>query len=67
MLMYAQKTPHYVSVSKGTKSRALIKADSKALSWIFSFVPDAKRFSMSAILIINPTRAAEGSSTRRMK
>jgi hypothetical protein len=45
----------------------MINAESKALSWIFSFVPDAKQFSMSAILVINPTRTGEGSSTGKMK
>lgn len=45
----------------------MINAESRALSWIFSFAPDAKRFSMSAILTINPTITGEGSSTGKMK
>jgi hypothetical protein len=61
------QNPFQLSASVETKPRAMINAESKALSWIFSFVPDAKRFSMSAILIINPTRTGEGSSTGKIK
>jgi hypothetical protein len=65
--MQKNKIRFQLSASAGTKPRAMINAESKALSWIFSFVPDAKRFSMSAILITNPTRTGDGSSTRKMK